>query len=93
MLALTIRIENMIERGDLPDRASAALHFGFTRARITQLLGLTLLAPDIQEELLFRNVENGVEQITERTLRSIDAEAFWSQQRELWAALKRRAGM
>lgn len=89
MLATALRIEKMIERGELRDRADAAVHLGFTRARITQLLALTLLAPDIQEEILFLEVEEGVERITERALRPIAREDEWSVQRALWRKLRR----
>jgi hypothetical protein len=90
MLALAIRIEKMIARGELHNRAEAAIHFGFTRARITQLLALTLLAPDIQEEILFLEIDNGVERITERTLRSVVSVDDWSEQRQRWHALRDR---
>jgi len=61
----------MIASGDLKDRAHAAADLGFTRARMMQLLALTLLAPNIQEEILFLEVEGGVERITERALRDV----------------------
>ena len=86
MLALAIRIEKMIESGELKDRAHAAANLGFTRARITQLLALTLLAPDIQEEILFLEVEDGVERVTERALREIVRLDDWSEQRVRWRA-------
>ncbi len=88
MLALGIRIERMIAEGELEDRADAAATFRFSRARITQILGLTLLAPDIQEELLFLEVADGVEAITERALRPLVAIDEWEHQRALWHELK-----
>jgi hypothetical protein len=92
MLALAIRIEKMIASGELKDRAHAAANLGFTRARVTQLLSLTLLAPDIQEEILFLEVEGGVERITQRTLRDVVCVADWNEQRRRWAVLRRRVG-
>jgi len=91
MLALAIRIEKMIESGELKDRAHAAANLGFTRARITQLLALTLLAPDIQEEILFLEVEDGVEQITERALRDVVSVDDCAEQRRRWSTLRRGA--
>ena len=88
MLALAIRVEKMIESGELKDRAHAAANLGFTRARVTQLLALTLLAPDIQEEILFLEVEDGVERITERALRDVVAVDDWGEQRRRWRALR-----
>ena len=91
MLALALQIEKMIERGELRDRAHAAANLGFSRARVTQLLGLTLLAPDIQEEILFLEVEDGVEQITERALRDVVSVDDWAEQRRRWSTLRRGA--
>jgi hypothetical protein len=87
MLALAIRIEKMIESGELKDRAHAAANLGFTRARLTQILALTLLAPDIQEEILFLEVDEGVERITERALRDIVSIDDWREQRRRWQRL------
>ena len=91
MLALALQIEKMIERGELRDRAHAAANLGFSRARVTQLLALTLLAPDIQEEILFLEVEDGVEQITERALRDVVSVDDWAEQRLRWSTLRRAA--
>jgi hypothetical protein len=91
MLALAQQIETMIERGELKDRAHAAANLGFTRARVTQLLALTLLAPDIQEEILFLEVDDGVEQITERALRAVVTVDNWEEQRLRWSKLRRGA--
>jgi hypothetical protein len=88
MLALAIRIEKMIATGELKDRAHAAANLGVSRARVTQLLALTLLAPDIQEELLFLEVEDGVERITERALRHVVCAVDWEEQRRLWKELR-----
>jgi hypothetical protein len=87
MLALARQIEMMIERGELKDRAHAAANLGFTRARVTQLLSLTLLAPDIQEDILFLEVDDGVERITERALRDVVRVDDWEEQRLRWAKL------
>lgn len=88
MLALALQVEKMIERGELKGRAHAAANLGFTRARLTQLLSLTLLAPDIQEELLFLEVDDGVERTTERVLRDIMTVDDWGEQRRRWRMLR-----
>jgi hypothetical protein len=60
-----------------------------TRARITQITNLTLLAPDIQEAILFLpQVEQGRDPITKRDLRPIAAEPDWQKQRAMWGRLK-----
>lgn len=84
MLALAHRIEREVADGKLADHAEAARRLGLTRARVTQLCDLTLLAPDIQEEVLFLDSNDGVEPLSERALRPIVAEPSWTRQRELW---------
>jgi hypothetical protein len=57
---------------------------------LTQLLSLTLLAPDIQEEILFLEVEGGVERITQRALRDVVKVDNWDEQRRRWHVLRTR---
>lgn len=59
-----------------------------TRARLTQLMNLLLLAPDIQEEVLALEYPAGRELITERTLRRLLESLVWEDQRALWAELR-----
>ena len=84
MLALAHECEALIAAGVVADRAELAGVLGFTRARITQLLDLTLLAPDIQEEILVAEVEPGRDAVTERGLRGIVRHAAWDDQRRRW---------
>jgi DNA invertase Pin-like site-specific DNA recombinase len=58
------------------------------RARITQLLDLLLLAPDIQEELLFTEVPPGRDPVTEHDLRQVVRTPLWADQRAMWAGLR-----
>jgi hypothetical protein len=46
--------------------------------RVAQILELTLLAPDIQEAVLFLESEDGVEPVSERVLREVDGQAGWA---------------
>ena len=88
MLALAHRLQAMIDAGEVEDRASLARRLGFSRARITQLLDLLLLAPDIQEELLFTEVPPGRDPITEHDLRKVVRAPLWADQRAIWATLR-----
>lgn len=81
MLALAHAIEAAIGKGRLRDRADAAERLGLTRPRITQLLALLLLAPDLQERVLFLEAVDGEEPLTERALRPIAALPSWDDQR------------
>ena len=80
------------EPGRYADQADVARHHGLTRARLTQLMNLLLLAPDIQEEVLALEYPAGREPITERTLRRLLESLVWEDQRALWAELRAVAG-
>ncbi len=55
---------------------------GVSRARITQIMDLLNLAPEIQEEILFLpRVRSGQDPVTERRLRRVVAETDWRRQR------------
>jgi len=87
MLAMAHEIERLIAAGAFADRADAARKLGFTRARISQLLDLTLLAPDLQERLLTMETMEGADPITEHGLRMVVAHSLWQEQREAWASI------
>ncbi len=75
----------MIRAGELRDLADAARAIGVTRARMTQIVNLLLLAPEIQEAILdLPPVTNGRDPVSERALRRIVAEPDWNRQLELW---------
>ena len=87
-LALAHRLQGMIDDGTATDRTDVAAQLGFTRARITQIMDLLLLAPDIQEEILFSVSLSGRDAITTRDVRPIVREVAWAEQRRLWRALR-----
>jgi len=88
MLAFAHGLGAAIERGDFRDQADAARHFQLTRARITQLMNLTLLAPDIQEQVLFLEAVDGREPMSERDLRTVLQSLVWEEQAAVWAATR-----
>ena len=53
LLALAIRLEGLIRQGALRDYAEIARRGRVTRARMTQIMKLLDLAPDLQEQILF----------------------------------------
>lgn len=87
MLAFAHHLQAAIARGEYRDQADAARELSLTRARITQLLNLTLLAPDLQEEILFLEAVDGREPLSERALRSVVSTVNWAEQRTRWAAV------
>ena len=88
-LAVAHRLEAAIESGEYADRADVARQLGVTRARVTQLLDLTLLAPDIQEQLLFMQAVDGQEPVSERRLRAVVKERSWKKQRRVWRGVRK----
>ena len=85
LLALAHRIDAMIRAGELRDLADAAAACGVTRARMTQIASLLLLAPVIQEAILdLPPVTQGRDPVTERQLRPIVAELDWNRQIDMW---------
>ena len=59
------------------------------RARLTQIMNLLLLAPDIQEEIHFLPLTNdGQDPISDRDKRPIVAEPNWEKPREMWKQLR-----
>lgn len=81
-LALAYRIQRAIEAGEIKDQAEAARLLGLTRARVSQLLDLTLLAPDIQERTLSLTEGRLWDFQSERALRSLVRTKAWTRQRE-----------
>jgi hypothetical protein len=78
LMALAIKFQDMIDRGEVKDYADLA-RLGFvTRARVTQIMNLCLLAPDIQEEILHGVTAH--ESSIRRVVRSVE----WASQKEVW---------
>jgi len=84
MLALAHVFQRMIDAGVVADQTELARLTGFSNARITQLMNLTLLAPSIQEEILGMTVESGRDSVTERSLRKVVRIVEWEEQEEVW---------
>ncbi len=84
MLALAHHLQQAIDRGIVADRAAVARALGLTRARVTQLLDLLLLAPEVQEQVLALEAVSGVEPMTERELRRVVHAGPWVKQRGQW---------
>lgn len=87
-MALAIYYEDLIRQGHVHDYAEIATLGHVTRARVTQIMNLRLLAPDIQEELITLNrVINGRDSMSLRQLQSIALENDWKDQRTQWQVI------
>jgi len=71
LMALAIKFQEMVDRGEVRDYADLARLGYVTRARITQIMNLLNLAPDIQEELLDLAGAGENRALAERQIRSI----------------------
>ena len=94
LMALAIKFQEMIDRGEVKDYADLARLGLVTRARVTQIMNLTLLAPDIQEVILFH--PHGAlrsEGLSERALRGVGSSQCWGTQRRRLADMVRNAGL
>lgn len=89
LMALAIRFEDLVRSGEVADYAEIAQLGQVTRARVSQIVNLLNLAPDIQEAILFHAPVAGErEAVSERAVRAIAAEPDWDCQRALWSVLR-----
>ena len=88
LMALAIRFEDLISAGAVANYAELARLGHVTRARISQITNLLLLAPDIQEQILFLNPTlTGRDSMHLCDLQPIAQILDWHHQRVLWREL------
>jgi len=84
LMALAIKFQDMIDRGEVRDYADLAKLGYVSRARITQIMNLTNLAPDIQEEILFLTCAGTRAPVRERAIRPLCRQVDWPVQQDMW---------
>jgi hypothetical protein len=90
LLALAIRFDGLIRSGAVADYAALAELGHVSRARISQIMNLILLAPDIQEQILFLpRTRHGRDPIRLALLQPIALSPNWGRQRRMWKDLER----
>jgi len=88
LMALAIRFDQMLANGQVASMSELACLAHVTQPRMTQIMNLLHLAPDIQEQLLnLPPVKAGEDPITERDIRVVIRERDWSNQRRRWRRL------
>ena len=88
LLALAHKFDGLLRQGAIADYALLARMGHVSRARITQIMNLLYLAPDIQEEILFLSPSlRGRDVIHLRHLQPIAAILDWHEQRTRWRTL------
>ena len=91
LVALASRMQSMIESGEVVSFQQLAELGRISQPRMTQIMSLLNLAPDIQEELLYlTEVIQGKATVHERLLRPLTREIDWRMQRRMWARIKGR---
>jgi hypothetical protein len=89
LMALAILSRELIRTGVVTDQSMLAGTGRITTARMTQIMSLLNLAPDIQEQLLFLpRVERGRDVVKETDIRPILSTLDWRKQRQMWAVVK-----
>ena len=92
LMALAIRFDRLLRDGVVDNLSDLARLVHVTQPRITQILNLTHLAPEIQEQVLtLPSVTAGRDGFHERSLRPVAALVDWRQQRRAWAVLRAAA--
>jgi predicted XRE-type DNA-binding protein len=88
LMALAIKFDHLLRTGAVRDQAELAELGHVTRARVTQIMNLLHLAPDIQEAILnLPRTTHGHDPLSERHLRPITAQPDWRKQRTIWAGI------
>lgn len=89
LMALAIKFDGLLRDGVVSSQSELAMLARVTQPRMTQIMNLLHLAPDIQEELLFLEpADRGREVFHERQLRVLSALDTWRQQRAAWGKMK-----
>ena len=89
VVALAIQFQDMIQRGEARDYADLARLGCLTRERMSQIMELVWLAPDIQQEILEFPPSGAVRfPISEVAVRKIASPLSWNEQRKAWQLLK-----
>ena len=90
LLALAWHVEGLVRSGTISSYAAAARLGHVSRARLSQILSLLNLAPDLQEQLLFlQRPARGRQSLVLRQVLTVAAAIDWHEQRRRWRKLRR----
>jgi hypothetical protein len=90
LMALALRLDALVRSGQIGSYCQLAALGHVTRARISQIMNLVHLSPDIQEALLFLPPTlRGRDAIILADVQPIAAALDWRKQRRLWRQLTR----
>lgn len=83
-LVLAYQVQALLDQEKIKSLSEAAKWLNLCNARVSQILNLLTLAPNIQSEILIRD---DIRELTEFQIRKISMELDWKKQREMWARL------
>jgi hypothetical protein len=88
LMALAIRYDQMLSDGVVQTQTELAELLHVSQPRMTQIMNLLHMAPEIQEEIVFLQLTTqGRDPIAERHLRAVAREEAWQEQRQVWTML------
>ena len=94
LLALALRLEELVRNGTVRHYAELARLGQVSNARVSQIMNLRCLAPDIQEAILFLPpLKCGRAKLTVAHLQHVAAVLDWPTQRQRWRALLQAKGL
>jgi hypothetical protein len=89
LMALALRFEQLVRSGAVRDYAELARLGQVSRARITQIMSLLYLAPDLQEQILFLpRIQMGRDPIHLDHLQRLAGVLDWHTQRRRWSEMQ-----
>lgn len=89
VMALAIHFREMLESGEARDYADLARLGCVSRERISQIMMLNWLAPEIQQEVLgLPKTPGGRFQVSETALREVAKVVGWEEQQKTWISVQ-----
>ena len=93
LMALALKFEQMLQQGVVSDYTVLVELGRISQPRLTQIMNLRNLAPDIQEQILFLTSREAEQcRIYERSIRRLSSLLHWKEQRAQWLALTSASG-
>lgn len=91
LLALAHRCRDLVRDGVIINQSELAHYGQISTTRMSQIMWLDNLAPDIQDAILdLPRTVQGRDTILEQDVRPIAKTLDWNQQRQMWSALRKR---
>ena len=91
LMALALRMDELLRAGEIANHTQLARLGHVTTARVSQIMNLVYLAPDIQEAILLLPLtQRGRDAIILAELQPIASKPDWRKQRSAWRQLTKR---